>query len=516
MTARRRVALAAAVVLLAAGALVVGRRLAGGLASGIEQWCGRQLLAVANEHLGPTLAWERIDYRPPRSVLLSRPSLAAAGVTVIEAASALVGFARVPRRGEPVVIESVVLERPVLRLIVQEDGSLLGLSGFVKPGRGRALPDGGSTRLSDVLAIARLEVRDGALSYETPRGPPMVLRPLTFDLEHAPPRDGPGLYAFDTWLALDPLARLDVAGRLDLDTGDVEIGGATLETSLGPDRYQVFPPRVQEFLASHEIAGRLRATARGRVAARDPAASVLDAEALLEDGSISSGGYVLPLRSLRLSAVLAERSLRVPDASVEALGGRATLEASLALDGSAVFDLRARGEGLRIEETLREAGPAPRYAGLLDFEAAASGALGALRGTLAGAGRAEVNDGRLLRLRLLRDLLARHEAAAAEGGDDRGSVRFDLEGDRADVTELQVVCGALGIRGDGALHYDGGLDLKFTVGPLEALDGLLAVPGRVLSGLAGRVVRYQVTGTLREPEVSVVTLGIGGGKPARE
>jgi len=304
----------------------VGQRIVHESVALVERWCGRQLQAIANDHLGPTLSFDTLDYTYPRTVTLTPVRLTADGVTIIEADSIRIDFAEVPGVGRPVVIEAAVFDRPVVRLIEQADGSLLGFADFVKSGGGQDLPDGGSTRLSDVLDITKLQVTDGALSYEPLDGPPMRLRPLTFELDHQPHPAGDaaaeaGWYAFNAELALDPVVRLELDARLNLDTAVLDMASVVLNTSLTADQYEVFAPEIQGFLRQYGIVGDLHWTLSGQVPLRDTARSAIETHLRLTDASVSFGEYVLPTESMQLSARLSEGLLDVHDGSIRSLGG---------------------------------------------------------------------------------------------------------------------------------------------------------------------------------------------------
>jgi hypothetical protein len=509
MRPRRRAAIVALVALGAAGAALVVARGARRVIGDVERWCGRQILAIANDHLGPRLSFARLRYVPPRSVLVEEVALRAGDTTIAEAASALIGLARVPREGEPIVFESVVLERPVVRL-VERDGGLVGFEGFVRPGMGRALPDGGSTRLSDVLAIETLEIRRGEVQYSA-AGFTMGLSPLTFELVHSAQGDSPGAYGFDASLELEPLARLEVRGALDIDEALLEVASARLVTSLDPARYAMFPPRVQQYLEAHQIVGDLEAGAAGRLAPREPGGTRLDLTLRLERSSITFGEYVLPLRRLRASGTLGGGTLEVPQISIEALGG--TAEARIRVERGGAFEAGASGRGIRLEQTFRAAAGSPRYSGRMDFGATASGVAASLPQTLRGAGDVSVAEGNLGRVQVLRQVIETDGAAPVPGGKDRGSVRFELGARGVALSDLHVIRGTMGYRGEGTIGYDGVLALRFSAGYLERLDGVLEAPGRFLSALTGKIVSYRVAGTIREPQVSVVPLGIGAARP---
>jgi hypothetical protein len=522
MSLRRLVVALLALAVIGAGGWLLwrsfGRAVVRGSVARLEQWCGRQLQTIANDHLGPTLSFDTLDYVFPRTVTLAPVSLTAEGVSIVEADSIRIDFAEVPRVGRPVVIEAARFERPVVRLIERDDGSLLGFSGFVKTGGGRDLPDGGSTRLSEVLAITLLEVDRGAVSYEQQGRPPMRLRPLTFELHHERPAAGdaaaePGWYAFDARLALEPVAHLDVDSRLNLDTAVLDVGRAVLGTSLTPARYEVFTPEVQEILRRYEIVGDLEWDLSGRVPLRDAAASRIDTHLSLTGASISFGSYVLPMRSLELTATLSEGVLDVGQATVETLGGRARLTLRVWLEGPTAgsFEAQGEGQGLRLEQALKhEEGIEPKHRGEGAFHVEVGGSLEDLAGTFGGSGDLSVAEGHLAIVNLFGDLLS----IAGERRDrDRLSADFELMPDRVRWSDAKVSSDVLGIAGGGVLFYDGRLDLMLSVGPLQGREGVLGVVGETVGIVTDRLVRYQVTGTLEDPKVGVRPLDLG---PARE
>ena len=127
-----------------------------------------------------------------------------------------------------------------------------------------------------------------------------------------------------------------------------------------------------------------------------------------------------------------------------------------------------------------------------------------------------VSDGRLRIIRVFDGLLAAAGPVTKKrAGNDRGSLKFELAGDRLHLTEVQAVGGSIGVRGRGEIFYDGRLNLRFTAGPLEGFDrGVLKDIGKVFSAVTGQLVSYQVSGTLQEPIFAVRTFGVGGAKAA--
>ncbi|MHC4219922.1 MAG: hypothetical protein ACYSU7_15880, partial [Planctomycetota bacterium] len=62
----------------------------------VEQWCGRQLAAIANDHLGPTMSFDRLGYAYPRTVTLSAVRFTSGDVPFITADAVGIEFAEIP------------------------------------------------------------------------------------------------------------------------------------------------------------------------------------------------------------------------------------------------------------------------------------------------------------------------------------------------------------------------------------------------------------------------------------
>jgi hypothetical protein len=104
MRSRRVVIILVVVIALAGGAWLVSRGLQR-LPATVEAWCATQLLAIADAHLGPKLTFDKLHYHYPNSVELTNVRLTAGTEVILEAAAAGITLARVPRPGEPIVLE---------------------------------------------------------------------------------------------------------------------------------------------------------------------------------------------------------------------------------------------------------------------------------------------------------------------------------------------------------------------------------------------------------------------------
>ncbi len=480
----------------------------------IEAWCSKQLLAIANDHLNPTLHFDRLVYTFPQTVTLTKVTLAENNVVVIGADSITIQFAGKPKVGEPLVLQSVEFQSPVVRLITQADGTLLGISRLVKSDdAGSVKADGGSTRLSDVLRIRTIRVVSGGLSYEPRAKPRMVLQPLNFELERASPATGgpaaSGWYAFEASLTLDPVAELDTIARLNLDNGDLYLSELILDMSLTKPSYQVFPPEIQQFLVTHEIVGTMHSSVNGLIGLGDMSRTSLSFQVKLTDAGTVINGYEIPIETLELDATYSQSVLDFPKITGEAFYGQ--MELSARIDYSQAgdpFEAHLDGRDLKLEDVMHYEGrPSSDYTGDVTINVTASGKLDDLAGTLTGEGTAKVGNGRFVLVDLFRSELKKK-------GDrkhtDSADLTFELKGDRIHFSKAVILGNLFGLRGKGDQYYDGRLNFVINTGPIERLTGPLS---GIVHSVAGAFVKYQVTGTLDDVKIKVLPFGLGRKKP---
>ncbi len=477
----------------------------------IERWCGTQLLAIAADHLNPTLHFDTLVYTFPKTVTLTGVSLIEKNIVVISADSITIEFAGVPRAGEPLVLEKLDLRTPTVRFIEQPDGSLLGLTDLVKAGGGSVSDDGGSTRLSDVLAITMIRVADGHVSYEPSDKPAMVLQPLTFDLKRGQPaatEGDPGWYAFEASLTLDPVAELATSARLNLDTGDLDIARLTLDVALTRARYQVFTPQIQQFLDQNQIVGTLHGSMHGLVGLGDTGRTSLGFHVTLTDARAVVNDYEIPIQTLLLDGTYSENVFDVPKLVANAFHGRIQLSARFDYAGAgSPFEIHLAGDHLRLEDAMHYEGrPNTDYTGDVTVTATASGRMDDVSGSLTGGGDLSVANGRIVLVDLFR---AELKTQGDHKRTDRAELTFQLHGDRVHLSKMLILGGLIGIRGDGDQYYDGRLNFVVSAGPVERIADELGPIGDLLGAVTGSVVKYQVTGTLGDTTINVLPFGIG-------
>ncbi len=477
----------------------------------IEAWSGKQLLALAADHLNPTLHFDALLYTFPKTVRLTRVTLVHENVVVISADAITIEFAGIPRNGSPLVIQKLDLLKPRVRLIAQPDGSLLGLTNLVKSDGGAVSDDGGSTRLSDVLAITTIKLTDGSVSYEPPDQPAMVLQPLTFDLESTTEKGGTddsGWYAFEVTSTLDPVAELATKARLSLDNGDLDFETFTLDLSLTPSQYQVFTPNIQQFLRDNEIVGTMTGSMEGRIGLGELSRTSLDFHVKLDDARAVIDGYEIPVKTLDLDGSYRQNVLAFPRISADAFQGH--LEVSARFDYGAEgspFEAQLDGRDLKLEDTMHYEGmPNSDYTGDVTLSVKASGQSDDVAGTLAGGGEVSVVNGRFVIVQLFDKTLKKK---GEHKQTDRAELTFELHGDRVHLSRILILGNLVGIKGDGDIYYDGRLNAVVSAGGVERVAAELGPIGQFFGTVAGSVVKYQVTGTFADAKVAVLPFGLG-------
>ncbi len=494
-----------------------GRRLLTTGKTHVEDWVAAQLSAIVDDHIRPDFVFDSLIYQPPNTVTLKGVRLSEGRVSIVEVESIRIELARIPQRGEPIVLENVVFQTPVVHLIPRTDGSLLGFSDFVKPGKGATRPDGGSTRLTDVLAIRTIRISAGAVSYEPPSRPPMVLRPLTFDLSRAEaatdsaPVADPGWYAFAADATLDPVVAIHADARLNVNNGDLDLQPLTVRTALQPQQYQVFTPSIQELLKEYQVSGSLNGRLTGVVGLGDMSRSAFDVAVHLAEARGVVREYEIPVKRLDVAARYSSGVLDVTSVDAEAFQGTAQLSGKLSFaEPGSRFEVQGRGQNMQLQDLMHDAeNPDADFRGEVSFNVSISGSMNDPRQTLTGQGHASIAKGRLALVEIFRrELLKR----GVHNATDRAEADFVLSSDRVTLSNLQVVGNLIGIRGGGDAYYDGRLDMLVNAGPLERIESGLGPLGDLFHKITGELVKYQVTGTLSDTKVKVLPLGLGAEK----
>ena len=484
-----------------------------GTADELQQWVGRQLLEIANDHLNPELHYERIDYQPPATVTLSNVTLDAGSTRLLQAASIRVTLAETPRRGQPIVIQAVTLINPVINIIENESGAIVGFDNLIKRGGGGAKEDGGSTRLADVFEIREIKVENAALRYAPVGEPEMQLDGLTASLLTQPDATRQGSwYSIDCTLGRAPLAQLALDGALELNELVLALDAFEFIAELSPGNYAALPPSLQTTLSEHEVQGEAHVTGSGEIPLRDARAAQLSMQCTLENGRFVVDEFQVPVQSASITAALADQSLSVQSARVLAWEGQIDIAGSILLAERMQYSASVEAINVDIEKFSTASTESPdRSRGLLDVSCRVSGvaASDAAPRQLSGNGALDIRNAQLAKIPVIDRLLKVMKRISTYGDPtDRGDADFELHSDRIHLTQFEFISQSVAARGDGDVYYNGALDLTVNAGPLERIQGALGKIGDVFGKITDRLVSYKVTGTLDEPQYEIRPLGV--------
>lgn len=301
-----------------------------------EAWARRQVLKIAGDLLRPELEFDRFEYRFPGDLTVEGVRLIDGDEIVVAASTIRIVLAEVPRPGRPIVIESIELASPTLRLVQGADGRLAGFSDLLASTDGAVADDGASSRPSDVFAIRRLGFADAALVYERPGEPAMRLDELHFELLGTP-AGAPGWYGLELALDRMPLFALDAQGRLNVDDVVLELDDTTMTVDLEAEGRQVLPPQVQAFLADLQAGGHLELGVSGRLPLTDPLALDATCGLLLSRARVASAvrGLAVELTELDVNVAVAEGVATIERFAARLLGGTIEASGSVPLDPTA-------------------------------------------------------------------------------------------------------------------------------------------------------------------------------------
>src|SRR5271163_3881888 len=96
----------------------------------LQDWIGSQLEEIANGYLNPKLSFTDLSYQYPLSVSLKNLRLTADDpanpghtIDIIACDQAEVALADVPRIGKPIVIQTIILDKPLISAVTESPGS---------------------------------------------------------------------------------------------------------------------------------------------------------------------------------------------------------------------------------------------------------------------------------------------------------------------------------------------------------------------------------------------------------
>ncbi len=510
----------------------------------LEQWLAERLRAIARANLNPEFSFFALDYEYPATVTLNDVRFADGDVALITAASITIEFTELPRIGEPIKIERIRVDQPVMRLVATPDGGLHGWSTVVAPGAANeAGQSSGSAkagiRPSDVFAIRRIEINSASVRYEPVDEPAMKLDDLTFDLQTDPAVDQPGQYTLDVALDRENLFALHLDGQLNIDTAVLHLDALSLQTDLVPDRYEILPPIVQRFVRKHSITGFLESELTGTIPIQEAMQSTVTLKATLIDGYVASGRYTLPVKSMETTIDFSDGVATIDSLVLSALGGQATVRGEAGFVDSRDVFLNVDAEDLRLGElaqptvaaaqekapnetadvvstTTTDKPANPKYTGIINYVGTIEFTMNDPAGSLDGEGTLQVTEGKLVHVPVIGGLVRTVAGVVKPNGGNNDTLesKVQLTGTEVQLRQLKLVSQAVAARGEGEIGFDGALNFRFNAGPLEKAQDALGAVGNLFGKITDKLVTYQVTGTASQPKFNARPLGLGVTKPA--
>lgn len=524
----------------------------------IETWIASQLQTITNSYINPTLSFTDLDYQYPGTVRLKQLRLtatdAASGQTIdiLGAGEATVTLGEIPQVGKPIVIEKIVLNRPLIQAVAIAPGAkqFVGFTDFVKQEVIEAVTQPvvespatapatkiDKTKLSDVFQMRLVELIDGKIVYD-PRiagTDPMVLDQINTRLDITP--DQAGAYAMKMKLARAPLFAMDVGLLLNLDTAVASDIKINVDASVGRGKDDYLPPQLQELLKKHQVRGDITIRVRGQLPLTDYKNGDVLVTAELSDANVTAGEYKVPIKQFVLQAKLAEGRVLLPVAKLDALQGNLSATGQLTLNDTLDSELKLTVADMVIDELFVTPGTAddPKLAGRVNANINAAVPLAALLPRLApptpqppslrpiqppmpeqwGGGEIHLDRGRLVKLPVIGELTsAIIQGSRLFGGKpkpvatEKVDTTFTFQKDVIRLSDFNYLGDLVAARGVGTISLDRKLDLTVNGGPIEKVQSLL---GKQVGGLIGKVtdqlVGYRVTGTTDEPKIAV---NVGG------
>ena len=477
--------------------------------SRLEQWIGQQVVGVVQGHLNCTVGFETLDYQAPKTVEVTGLSLSRDGNEFVGASRMLIELGERPRVSEPIQIQLIQVDDPHMMFKAAPGGGFVGWNNLV---RSEVVENPDSVeagkRLSDVLVLRHVEVKNGWLVYEPADGnAAMKLTGLGFTMDTAPEADDPGWYALTCAFGREGLSEFNAEARLNLDTAVIEIKRIEGVITLDKEQYPIMPPPVQELLRKHEVRGSLTLGVSGRVPLKDFFGAELSVRAVLADAYASLDEYELPIDRIDVSVDMADRSAEATLAAKLFDGdidGRAKIELAEAMPVSASWHVKS----IEISKTLRDAEKeeASQYAGKVFISGSAKARLKDMPASLNGSGDFTIRQGNLTFLPGFKDLVrevkpntsfAQPSFAHKAGGD------YVIQPHAVRIEQMEIETDWLAARVRGEIGFDGHIDLDVNAGPLEKLQARLGLVGEIFGQITDKLVTYRVHGPMMEPIITV-------------
>lgn len=236
--------------------------------------------------------------------------------------------------------------------------------------------------------------------------------------------------------------------------------------------------------------------------------SIFDGEVLINDLQYTSQGKpTLKADSFRISLALAQKKMVVGATRIHILGSELLLEPEETLLGS--------NKPWRINYLLKDLNLAnikPWVAEEIAGDLTATGYITTNFENVLGKGKVNIKNGELIRLPVISDigdvLNVVNFINRKSKKRDTASVDFELKNKLIQIEKANYDSTLYAAYAVGTVGYDGVLDLKVSSGPIEKIGKALGGLGKFLNRATDLVYIYKVTGTIENPRIRPVVLGL--------
>ena len=284
-----------------------------------------QIEALAADNINPTLTVESASYRFPTTVNLHGVRLTESKTEILSVDTVSITLTRYPFKAEQVRFGSFELDSPVLNLLVDEKGDVLGWDDFIKTDPEDK--DDDSLDPSQQFAVSEITVKNATFVYEDQRTNKdrMTLDGFNMDIDttragesssvkkitHQKILDSEtddyhypviptteGWYHLETVIERAPLidATLDVG--FNINSLEIILREVAINTRMNDENVGVLPPQIQPFLREKNVQGDLSVRVVGSIDTDDPFKGPIRIDGSLTRASIGEDSARLDIPSL--------------------------------------------------------------------------------------------------------------------------------------------------------------------------------------------------------------------------
>ena len=537
-----------------------------------------QIEALAADNINPTLTVESASYRFPTTVNLNGVRLTKNDTEILSVDTVSITLTRYPFKEEQVRFGSFDLQTPVMNLLVDEKGDILGWDDFIKDSP-EDKKDEDSLDPSQQFAVQRITINNATFVYEDQRTNkdrmkldgfnmdidttradestssqmviPKILESEKDDYHYPVIPTTEGWYHLESVIERAPLIEATLDVGFNINSLETILREVAINTRLNDENVGVLPPQIQPFLRDKNVQGDLSVRMSGFVDSDEPFKGPIKIDGSLTRASIGEDSARLDIPSLGAHGTIHSDVLTFDTINGTMLGGTFEGDFEMLLEDmtngavggtrpetdddktegatqetpslSPILGNKAYGiscglqlDKIQLQRLTSRRAPRDQLLGLLDLDIEASGIVTRWPETLRGDGELKVRDGRLASIPVISAIGRAMDTLLLQGRhNDRLDIGFSLEPDGIYLETVNLIAGVMAFRARGSIEFDNTIYLLMNGGPLERLQHSMGAVGRLFGNFTDRLVRYEVSGPLGSPSVRVRPLGLFTRDPLR-